>query len=184
MRYMLRDCFIRSKHGTNLVLVFRGLLPVKKDGCCELNEIVMNRLSQIEFKQQELERNQAQIISLHNDLRKKITNSNKNVQGMLAEFLNQFRKETGGSFYNVLDKQIVLYTGDISLERKVEDQNPKGNGVNFDTFNNENVGHSGADFEDADDDDYILVDDSTPDKPRNRLKKAAIVFRSPYTSNF
>ncbi|KAL2514619.1 uncharacterized protein Fot_28590 [Forsythia ovata] len=274
----------------------------KGKGCCELNEIVMNRLSQIEFKQQELERNQAQIISLHNDLRKEMTNLNRNVQGMFAEFLNQFGKETGGSCYNVLDRQIVLYTGDTSSGRKVEDQNTEGNGVDFDTFNNENVGHGGTDFEvpfedvigsraedvevgrevqfdrkgkrvqvdksnnesgpelevggeepkkylfegtfvskrmfdvlnfcpsfdlgiddepnandielddmefteldlkmidecvqmrylstskneeDVDaDDDYILVDDSTPDIPRKRLRKAAAVFKSPYTSNF
>ncbi|KAL2558001.1 uncharacterized protein Fot_02740 [Forsythia ovata] len=39
--------------------------------------------------------------------------------------------------------------------------------------------------EDVDaDDDYILVDDSTPDIPRKRLRKAAAVFKSPYTSNF
>ncbi|KAL2555486.1 Ubiquitin-like protease domain-containing protein [Forsythia ovata] len=274
----------------------------KGKGCCELNEIVMNRLSQIEFKQQELERNQAQIISLHNDLRKEMTNLNRNVQGMFAEFLNQFGKETGGSCYNVLDRQIVMYTGDTSSGRKVEDQNTEGNGVDFDTFNNENVGHGGTDFEvpfedvigsraedvevgrevqfdrkgkrvqvdksnnesgpefevggeepkkylfegtfvskrmfdvlnfcpsfdlgiddepnandielddmefteldlkmidecvqmrylstskneeDVDaDDDYILVDDSTPDIPRKRLRKAAAVFKSPYTSNF
>ncbi|KAL2455858.1 hypothetical protein Fot_57221 [Forsythia ovata] len=274
----------------------------KGKGCCELNEIVMNRLSQIEFKQQELERNQAQIISLHNDLRKEMTNLNRNVQGMFAEFLNQFGKETGGSCYNVLDRQIVLYTGDTSSGRKVEDQNTEGNGVDFDIFNNENVGHGGTDFEvpfedvigpraedvevgrevqfdrkgkrvqvdksnnesgpefevggeepkkylfegtfvskcmfdvlnfcpsfdlgiddepnandielddmefteldlkmidecvqmrylstskneeDVDaDDDYILVDDSSPDIPRKRLRKAAAVFKSPYTSNF
>ncbi|KAL2521400.1 uncharacterized protein Fot_25323 [Forsythia ovata] len=266
----------------------------KGQGCCELNETVMNRLSQIEFKQQELERNQAQIISLHNDLRKEMINLNRNVQGMFAEFLNQFGKETGGSCYNVLDRQIVLYTGDTSSGRKVEDQNPKGNGVDFD--------HGGTDFEvpfedvigsqgegvevgrevpfdrkgkqvqvdktknesgtevevggeeakkylfegtfvskpmfdvlnfcpsfdlgiddepnandielddmefteldlkmidesvqmrylstskneeDVDaDDDYILVDDITPDIPRKRLRKAAAVFKSPYTSNF
>ncbi|KAL2542247.1 Sentrin-specific protease 1 [Abeliophyllum distichum] len=157
---------------------------------------------------------------------------------------------------------------------QVEDQNPKGNGVDFDIFNNENVGHCGIDLEDVigscaedvevgrevggkepkkylfegtfvskrmfdvlnfcpsfdlgiddepnandielDDmefteldlkminecvqirylstskneedvdanDDYILVDDSTPDIPRKRLRKAAAVFRSPYISNF
>ncbi|KAL2498442.1 Uncharacterized protein Adt_23992 [Abeliophyllum distichum] len=250
--------------------------PCKKgQGGCELHEIVMNRLSQIEFKQQELERNQVQIISLHNDLRKEMTNLNRNVQGMFADFLKQFGKETGGSSYNVLDRQIVLYTGDTYLGKKVEDQNPKGNGVDFDTFNNENVGNGGTDFEvpfedvigsraedesgtefevggekpkkylfegtfvskrmfdvldfcpsfdlgiddepnandielddmefieldlkmidecvqmrylstskNEEDDDYILVDDSTPDIPRKRLRKAAVVFRSPYTSNF
>ncbi|KAL2542238.1 hypothetical protein Adt_03216 [Abeliophyllum distichum] len=157
---------------------------------------------------------------------------------------------------------------------QVEDQNPKGNEVDFDTFNNENVGHCGIDLEDVigscaedievgrevggeeaknylfegtfvskrmfdvlnfcpsfdlgiddepnandielDDmefteldlkmidecvqmryistskneedvdanDDYILVDDSTPDIPRKRLRKVASVFRSPYISNF
>ncbi|KAL2537900.1 Uncharacterized protein Fot_19291 [Forsythia ovata] len=263
----------------------------KGQGGCELNEIVMNRLSQIEFKQQELERNQAQIIFLHNDLRKEMTNLNRNVQGMFAEFVNQFGKETGGSSSNVLDRQIVFYTGDTSLGRKAEDQNPKGNGVDFDTSNNENVGHGGTDFEvlfedvigsrgedvevggrfhlidkgnkfrliklrmkvvggeeptkylfegafvskrmfdmlnlgiddepnandielddmefteldlkmidesvqmrylstskneeDVDnDDDYILVDDITPDIPRLRLRKAVVVFKSPYTLNF
>ncbi|KAL2531912.1 hypothetical protein Adt_05263 [Abeliophyllum distichum] len=138
---------------------------------------------------------------------------------MFAEFLNQFGKETDGSSYNVLDRQIVLYTNDTSLGRKVEHQNPKGNGVNFDTFNNENIGHGRTDFEvpfedvigprakdgevgrevggeepkkylfegtfDVDaDDDYILVNDSTPDIPRKRIRKATAVFRSPYTSNF
>ncbi|KAL2537981.1 Leukotriene A-4 hydrolase-like protein [Forsythia ovata] len=34
------------------------------------------------------------------------------------------------------------------------------------------------------DDDHILVIDSAPDIPRKRLRKAAAVFRSPYTSNF
>ncbi|KAL2557158.1 Uncharacterized protein Fot_01897 [Forsythia ovata] len=81
-----------------------------------------------------------------------MTNLNSNVQGMFAEFVNQFGKETGGSSSNVLDRQTVFYTGDTSLERKinhfhVEDQNPKGNEVDFDTFNNENVGHGGTDFE-------------------------------------
>ncbi|KAL2488970.1 Uncharacterized protein Fot_42262 [Forsythia ovata] len=34
------------------------------------------------------------------------------------------------------------------------------------------------------DDDNILVNDSTPDIPRKRLRKVAAMFRSPYTSNF
>ncbi|KAL2538282.1 hypothetical protein Fot_19673 [Forsythia ovata] len=39
--------------------------------------------------------------------------------------------------------------------------------------------------EDVDaDDDYILVDDSTPNIPMKRLGKTAAVFRSPYTSKF
>ncbi|KAL2508637.1 Uncharacterized protein Fot_32284 [Forsythia ovata] len=76
-----------------------------------------------------------------------MTNLNRNVQGMFAEFVNQFGKETGGSSSIVFDRQIVFYTGDNSLGRKVEDQNPKGNGVDFDTSNNENVGHGGTDFE-------------------------------------
>ncbi|KAL2465813.1 Ubiquitin-like protease domain-containing protein [Abeliophyllum distichum] len=39
--------------------------------------------------------------------------------------------------------------------------------------------------EDVDaDDDYILVDDSTPDIPRKRLRKEATVFRLPYTLKF
>ncbi|KAL2515156.1 Uncharacterized protein Fot_29127 [Forsythia ovata] len=197
--------FHKKQTGNEFCASSSRLAPSEKgQGCCELNEIVMNRLSQIEFIQQELERNQAQIIYLHNDLRKEMTNLNRNVQGMFAEFLNQFEKETGGSCYNVLDRQIVLYAGDTSTGRKVEDQNPKGNGVDFDTFNNENVGHGGTDFEvpfedvirsraedvevgreDVDaDDDYILVDDSTPDIPRKRLRKATAVFKSPYTSNF
>ncbi|KAL2553152.1 Uncharacterized protein Fot_06771 [Forsythia ovata] len=70
-------------------------------------------------------------------------------------------------------------------KRQVEDQNPKGKGVDFDKSNNENIGHGGTDFEvqfeddvgsrakdvevgweDVDaDDDYILVDDITPDIP-------------------
>ncbi|KAL2537934.1 Uncharacterized protein Fot_19325 [Forsythia ovata] len=202
--------------------------PGEKGQGCELNEIVMNRLLQIEFKQQELERNQAHIIFWHNDLRKEMTNLNKNVQGVFAEFVNQFGKETGGSSSNVLDRQIVFYTGDTSLGRKVEDQNIKGNGVDFDTSNNENVGHggtyfevlfedvigsrgedvevgrevsfdrkekqvqvdktkneSGTEFEDVDDDDdYILIDDITPNIPRKRFRKAVAVFKSPYTSNF
>ncbi|KAL2494763.1 hypothetical protein Fot_38520 [Forsythia ovata] len=111
-----------------------------------------------------------------------MTNLNKNLQGMFAEFLNQFGKQN--SSYNVLDRQIVLYTGD-TLERKFEDQNPKGKGVDFDTPNDKNIGHCGTYFEDVDtDDDYILVDNNTPDIPRKRLRRAATVFRSPYTSNF
>ncbi|KAL2507392.1 Uncharacterized protein Fot_31039 [Forsythia ovata] len=301
MRYMLRDCLIKSRQVNEFGASSSRPAPSEKgQGCCELNEIVMNRLSQIEFKQQELERNQAQIISLHNDLRKEMTNLNRNVQGMFAEFLNQFGKETGGSCYNVLDRQIVLYTGDTSSGRK--DKSFSLNGVDFDTFNNENVGHDGTDFEvpfenvigsraedvevgtevqfdrkgkrvqvdksnnesgtefevggeepkkylfegtfvsnrmfdvlnfcpsfdlgiddepnandielddmefteldlkmidecvqmrylstskneeDIDaDDDYILIDDSTSDIPRKRLRKAAAVFKSPYTLNF
>ncbi|KAL2517605.1 hypothetical protein Adt_13852 [Abeliophyllum distichum] len=122
----------------------------------------MNRLSQIEFKQQELERNQAQVISLHNDLRKQMTNLNRNVQGMFADFLNQFGKETSGSFYNVLDRQIVLYTGDTSLERKVQ----------FEDDVKSRAKDVEAGKEDVDvDDDYILVGDGTLDIRRMRLRK-------------
>ncbi|KAL2471641.1 Ulp1 protease family [Abeliophyllum distichum] len=186
----------------------------KGQDCCELNEIVMNRLSQIKFKHQELERNQAHIIYLHNDLKKEMTNLNRNVQGMFAEFLNQFGKETGGSFYNVLDRQIVLYTGDTSLGRKLPFEDvigsraedvEVGREVQFDRKDkrvqiNKSNNESGTEFEgggeepkkylfegkfDVDaNDDHILVDDSTPDIPRKSFKKAAAVFRSPYTSNF
>ncbi|KAL2479839.1 hypothetical protein Adt_32805 [Abeliophyllum distichum] len=159
---------------------------------------------------------------------------------MFAEFLNQFGKETGGSSYNVLDRQIVLYTGNTFLERKVPfedvigsrtkdvqvgkevggkepkkylfegtfvskrmfdvlnfcpsfdleiDDEPNANDIELDdmefieldlkmidewvqmrylsTYKNE---------EDVDaNDDYILVDDSTPDIPRKRLRKISSV---------
>ncbi|KAL2527310.1 hypothetical protein Adt_12364 [Abeliophyllum distichum] len=154
----------------------------------------MNRLSQIEFKQQELERNQAQVISLHNDLRKQMTNLNRNVQGMFADFLNQFGKETSGSSYNVLDRQIVLYTGDTSLEMKGPTENDvrvqgKKSKIEMKVQFEDDVKSRAKDVEagkeDVDTDvDYILVDDGTLDIRRMRLRKEAVVFRSPYTSNF
>ncbi|KAL2532284.1 Uncharacterized protein Adt_05635 [Abeliophyllum distichum] len=93
MRYMLQGLFHKKQTGNEFGASSRPAPDEKGQGCCELNEIVMNRLSQIEFKQ---------------------------------------------LFCTLV---ILLWGGRLKIKTL------KGTEVDFDTFNNENVGHGGTDFE-------------------------------------
>ncbi|KAL2510028.1 Ulp1 protease family [Forsythia ovata] len=182
----------------DVIYDIRGKL---NDACCNLNEVVMNRIAKIESKQSEIEAKQAEILSFQQDLKSQLNDLSGNVQIMIADFLNQMAKK----FYFdteevVLNRQIVLYSPILETHVQVEDNNGsqlkdfevqsqvqndrkgKGKSLFCDKTENESVHHGATEFEQ--DDDIIQIDDFTPSAPRRRTRKTAAVYRSPYISEF
>ncbi|KAL2545289.1 Uncharacterized protein Fot_14522 [Forsythia ovata] len=119
-----------------------------KQGCCNLNEVVMDRIAKIESKQSEIEAKQ--------DLKSQLNDLSGNVQNMIADFLNQMDKKFHSNTEDVvLNRQIVQVEDndgsqlkDFEAESQVQyDRKGKGKAVVCDKTKNESVYHGAIEFE-------------------------------------
>ncbi|KAL2559319.1 Uncharacterized protein Fot_04058 [Forsythia ovata] len=122
----------------------------------------MNRIAKIELKQSEIEAKHAEILSFQRDLKSQLHDLSRNVQSMIADFLNQMEKKFNANTEEVvLDRHIVLYSPILDTEVQVED----------------NVGFQLKDLEVESQvfDDVIQIDDIIPSAPRRRIREIAAV---------
>ncbi|KAL2554531.1 hypothetical protein Fot_08150 [Forsythia ovata] len=104
-----------------------------KQACCNLNEVVMNRITKIESKQSEIEAKQAEILSFQQDLKSQLNDLSGNVQNMIADFLNQMDKKFHFDTEEVvLNRQIVLYSPILETQDEFE-KNDFNNYTEFET---------------------------------------------------
>ncbi|KAL2508987.1 hypothetical protein Fot_32634 [Forsythia ovata] len=104
-----------------------------KQACCNLNEVVMNRIAKIESKQSEIEAKQAEILSFQQDLKSQLNDLSGNVQNMIADFLNQMDKKFHFDTEEVvLNRQIVLYSPILETRDEFE-KNDFNNYTEFET---------------------------------------------------
>ncbi|KAL2508931.1 hypothetical protein Fot_32578 [Forsythia ovata] len=104
-----------------------------KQACCNLNEVVMNRIAKIESKQSEIEAKQAEILSFQQDLKSQLNDLSGNVQNMIADFLNQMDKKFHFDTEDVvLNRQIVLYSPILETQDEFE-KNDFNNYTEFET---------------------------------------------------
>ncbi|KAL2501569.1 hypothetical protein Fot_35417 [Forsythia ovata] len=123
----------RTKRSKNSVQEdFEGLENVR-NACCNLNEVVMNRITKIESKQSEIEAKQAEILSFQQDLKSQLNDLSGNVQNMIADFLNQIDKKFHFDTEEVvLNRQIVLYSPILETQDEFE-KNDFNNYTEFET---------------------------------------------------
>ncbi|KAL2502496.1 Uncharacterized protein Fot_36344 [Forsythia ovata] len=114
----------------DVIYDIRGKL---NDACCNLNEVVMNRITKIESKQSEIEAKQAEILSFQQDLKSQLNDLSGNVQNMIADFLNQMDKKFHFDTEEVvLNRQIVLYSPILETQDEFE-KNDFNNYTEFET---------------------------------------------------
>ncbi|KAL2542847.1 Uncharacterized protein Adt_03825 [Abeliophyllum distichum] len=90
-------------------------------GCCNLNQVVMDRIDKIESKQSEIEAKQAEILSFQQDLKSQLNDLSGNVQSLIADFLNQMDKKFHSNIEEVvLNREIVLYSPILETEDEFE----------------------------------------------------------------
>ncbi|KAL2457210.1 Uncharacterized protein Fot_56406 [Forsythia ovata] len=169
-------------------------------GCCNLNQVVMDRIDKIESKQSEILAKEAEILSFQWDLKSQLNNICGNVQSMIADFLNHMDKKLYSNTeedefenndfnnYNEFETDVQVEDNDGSQLKDFEVEvrnvqyNRKGKAVVCEKTNNESVHHGATEFEE--DDDIIQIDDITPIALRKRTRKTVAVYRSPYISDF
>ncbi|KAL2549777.1 hypothetical protein Fot_07599 [Forsythia ovata] len=115
--------FNRTKRSKNSVQEDFEELENVRNGCCNLNEVVMYRIAKIELKQSEIEAKQAEILSFQRDLKSQLNDLSGNVQNMIADFLNQ------------MDKKFHSNTEEVVLNRQIDEfeKNDFNNYTEFET---------------------------------------------------
>ncbi|KAL2508988.1 hypothetical protein Fot_32635 [Forsythia ovata] len=123
----------RTKRSKNSVQEDFEELENVRNACCNLNEVVMNRIAKIESKQSEIEAKQAEILSFQQDLKSQLNDLSGNVQNMIADFLNQMDKKFHFDTEEVvLNRQIVLYSPILETQDEFE-KNDFNNYTEFET---------------------------------------------------
>ncbi|KAL2494159.1 Uncharacterized protein Fot_37916 [Forsythia ovata] len=123
----------RTKRSKNSVQEDFEELENVRNACCNLNEVVMNRIAKIESKQSEIEAKQAEILSFQQDLKSRLNDLSGNVQNMIADFLNQMDKKFHfDTEEDVLNRQIVLYSPILETQDEFE-KNDFNNYTEFET---------------------------------------------------
>ncbi|KAL2559642.1 hypothetical protein Fot_04381 [Forsythia ovata] len=105
----------------------------------------MNRIAKIELKQSEIEAKQAEILSFQRDLKSQLHDLSRNVQSMIADFLNQMEKKFNANTEEVqVEDNVGFQLKDLEVESQVFD-------------------------------DVIQIDDIIPSAPRKRIREIAAV---------
>ncbi|KAL2543938.1 hypothetical protein Fot_13171 [Forsythia ovata] len=164
----------RTKRSKNSVQEDFEELKNVRNGCCNLNEVVMDRIAKIESKQSEIEAKQAEILSFQLDLKSQLNDLSGNDEFEKNDFNNYTEFETDVQDEDNDGSQLK----DFEVESQVQ-YDRKGKAVVCDKTKNESVHHGATEF-----DKIEQEDDITPSAPRRMTRKTAAVYRSPYISEF
>ncbi|KAL2558067.1 hypothetical protein Fot_02806 [Forsythia ovata] len=116
----------------------------KNSGCCNLNEVVMDRIAKIESKQSKIEAKQAEILSFQRDLKSQLNDLSGNDEFEKNDFNNYTEFETDVQDEDNDGSQLK----DFEVESQVEyNRKGKGKAVFCDKTKNESVHHGATEFE-------------------------------------